>query len=899
MLRTNTQKWRLLLFLLLTYAPSTAQFYADVYLFQEQDGLPNKAVSSIVQDENGYIWVGTKAGLARFDGQDFKSYSIQDGLPGTQVFDMCRSGKGETWIATNKGIAKHKAGRFEPFVLDSLQPDLKTFSLTIDHKGNLWAGTLNGIYHFRGNHIQHFDLKEFPTIEKNYILSICTTPDSALWFGGEAMLIRHKNQQWAQIKLPTKTQQPNAAATRNRIWALVPNGRDKVIASYLGTTLSIGPNAYEEFSWPIGQKDTQFKELFYYTGHQGHLVENLLPYDNQSNLFAIHPFFEDRDGILWIGSNFGLRKLMPSAFRSFPARELSSPGVFVDTNGKTFAGRDSLFEFSQNGFFSGNAKKMNAAGIKKVQSSLLNDDTLYLGTHYDGVFIVQADNIKQIQIDSDVHKNNAFALSKDDQQRLWVGAYGKGVSIFNEADNEPLLITDQNGLPSNLVLSLLHDASGRMWIGTENGLVLFENDTINPLESQPILAHIAVYCMLQDSRKRIWLGTESGLYCLQNETELISVLSSNNGLKSPVIRSLILDDYDQIWAGTPNGIYQIPIAGYIDGTSNFRSFHESGDFKSINCTFNAVTQDVAGNIYWGLNDGVLVYDPKRDDFDSKAPLLSLEGVMLFDSLVESSGPTLSNSLQFNYKENYLTFDFIGLSHRQPDKVNYSYKLEGFDPGWSPFLPTSFATYSNLPPGDYQFQVIAQNADLISNKTPLVVNVSIAPPFWQTSWFYCLIIASLILLIYAVFKLKVFIYNKEIATELMTVLLNKIKKSETLYIKVIDGSFVHIKLNDILFLRASRNYVDIQTSHKKYVVYASLSKTLKNLPSKKFIRIHRSYAINISRVEKVCRAHIGIGQHEIPIGRSYKENMKLIKPRLIRLNKKVPKKRYVPDQLLSR
>jgi len=261
------------------------------------------------------------------------------------------------------------------------------------------------------------------------------------------------------------------------------------------------------------------------------------------------------------------------------------------------------------------------------------------------------------------------------------------------------------------------------------------------------------------------------------------LFDSSNGLANTFVRSMLTDSKGNIWAGTNTGINKIvfdsdEITGNmrqqsVDGIRGFhiKPYGKLEGFIGVECNQKAICKDMAGNIWFGTANMVSRYNANTEELNGLAPLTHIRGLRLFFEEVEwlpqeipaaeanklqdvtynSFDPwkNLPLGLMLPYNKNHLTFDFVGISLKIPEKVRYQYMLQGFDEDWSPPVKENFATYPKLPPGEYTFMVKAVNNDGIWNSTPTTYSFTVTPPFWQTWWFYLICALAAVTTVYLV------------------------------------------------------------------------------------------------------------------------------------------------------
>ena len=328
-------------------------------------------------------------------------------------------------------------------------------------------------------------------------------------------------------------------------------------------------------------------------------------------------------------------------------------------------------------------------------------------------------------------------------------------------------------------MSILEDKSGNLWFGTNGGGVnKYDGETFTHFTTKEGLSHNTAIGLVEDNRGKIWIGTYGKGVCVLHDGGRVmggekedtakyaykwTYINTSNGLADDGVVSLVFDAEGYVWAGTNKGISRINTE-----TFEVRSYTKLEGFSGIECNQNASYLDSKGNLWFGT-EGVTKFNPKADWQNKLEPQTYIKAIRLFfedvewridttdtnrgaDKLagVEFTGVTkwshLPENLVLPYDKNHLTFEYVGISLKIPEKVRYQFMLEGLDKDWSPVTKKTEATYSNIPPGEYTFMVKASNDEGVWNDNSVNITINITPPWWQT-WLFR--ISAIIALISAV------------------------------------------------------------------------------------------------------------------------------------------------------
>jgi PAS domain S-box-containing protein len=347
---------------------------------------------------------------------------------------------------------------------------------------------------------------------------------------------------------------------------------------------------------------------------------------------------------------------------------------------------------------------------------------------------------------SSLADDNVAALIPDKNGGLWIGTLG-GLSHYNP--NTDSFINYSNDpdiagtISNNMVVSLYIDSKNILWIGTWGGglneLDLNDPDHLNPkratfthyrniTDDASSLSEDSVWAIHESADGTLWLGTQLGLNHFDPATKTFRHYTEKQGLPNNVVLGILGDDQGNLWVTTNNGL-----AKFNPQTSKFTVYDSSDGLQSNEFNSNAYFRAKDGTMYIGGINGFNLFKPEEVKPNPVAPPVVVTGVKVFNEplSVDLSGKT---AIQLTYKQNFISFEFAAFDFQAPQKNQYAYMLEGFDKGWIEVGNHRFATYTNLPGGDYIFRVKASNSDGVWNDAGVAIPVNITPPVWQTWWF---------------------------------------------------------------------------------------------------------------------------------------------------------------------
>jgi ligand-binding sensor domain-containing protein/signal transduction histidine kinase len=744
----------------------------------DSTSLSDRWITSIVEDKDGYLWIGTRlGGLNRYDPrtEQFEQYLHDDANPATvadnQVNQLYIDSDDILWVGTSSGLDRLDAAsrQFRHQRFTPMQND-KTFNRNItaiyeDSEGRLWVGTTDGglarmdrlgnSYFFS---YQHAATNE-NSISHSNVTAIIEGQDHSLWVGTRNGLNRF-NPNTGHFERFMHGDEDEQSISNNIINALLLDSTGNLwIAT--GQGLDRYNTANETFSHY--QHDPTFLKslsedyvLSIYEDRGGVLWfgtygGGINKYDRQRDHFAyyrnnpkdpttlssnfIFPIFADSEGYVWIGtSSEGLNRFdtvtkKVTVFRNNPqipndiiSNSISS--IAQDKNGILWIGtRDGLERFDK-----------HALAFRHYTNNASNTDSL------------GSNRIYKVYVDS---KNN-----------LWVGT-SLGVDHFTPQLGKFTHYTPQSKNPNSLsggyVDAILEDKDGNLWFGTfDDGLNkldpvsgTFTRYRFNPKDKTSI-SNDAIFSIYQDSKGRIWIGTGGGgLNLYHPETDSFTYYLEKDGLPNGVVYGILEDSEGNLWMSTNFGISR-----FDPETEVFRNFEEGDGLQSNEFNSGAYAKGSDGKFYFGGINGLTVFDPLSSTDNPYMPQITLTSLTQDDQpiAVVSSVETIQN-VTLQWPQNSLEFEFAALSYNQPSKNHYAYMLQNFDTNWHFINTKRNGRYTNLPGGEYTLLLKGTNSDGVWTEYAVPIHVKIIPPFWQTVWFRVLLGVTALVLVLTGVRLR--------------------------------------------------------------------------------------------------------------------------------------------------
>jgi ligand-binding sensor domain-containing protein/signal transduction histidine kinase len=655
------------------------------------DKLSSNKISTIYQDSLGRFWIGTSdAGLNRFDEQS-GTFTVYQNIV---IVNEGTTITGENTIISSNRIT----------------------AITEDVRGDLWIGTLEGLNHFdpeTEQFISYFHDKNDPnSIAENSINVLQTDSSGNLWIGTSNGLDRLGKDR-SQFMHYQNDPSFSRSLSSNFILSIF---EDRGGVMWFGT-YGGGVNKYDR------QRDT----FTYYRNDP----EN--PKSLSANL--IFPIFVDHEGLAWIGTaGNGLNRFNwrtgenkrylnnPNASNSLGSNWLVS--IFEDSDGILWIGtKDSLDRFD---------------AMRNTFSHYRHDPS-------------NPDSISA---------NFVYTIYEDSKQQLWLGTFtgldrfDKETDVFTHYRTDP---NDLSTLSGNRPLAIHEDREGNIWVGTsESGLNRLDLQTNqftryrHDPENRQSLSSDSILSIYEDTKGRLWIGTAGGgLNLYHSETDSFTYYLEKDGLPNGFVYGILEDDLGHLWLSTNFGISR-----FDPDTETFRNFDAGDGLQSNEFNSSAYAKGQDGEFYFGGINGLTVFHPANITDSPYVPPVTLTSLTQGDqSIAIDTSVETAQDLTFEWPQNSFEFEFAALSYSQPNKNRYAYFLEGFDTNWHFIGTKRDGRYTNIPGGTYTLLLKAANSDGVWSETPTRINITIIPPYWQTTPFRILVAVISLAVVAGGFRLR--------------------------------------------------------------------------------------------------------------------------------------------------
>ena len=716
--------------------------------FTTNDGLPQDSINDITQTPDGYLWVATQEGLARFDGVRFTAFDSRNTRTFTSdfVFTLFADRKGTLWAGASDGLMRYDGrGRFTRFAERHGFNDSAAKYISEDPAGNLWIGFGTGrttggkgLVRFRNGQARTFTTKD--GLPSDQVYQTTTDRSGALWIG------------------------------TGRGLAVMRNGAISTYTTKNGLPMDLVRDVHEDRAGTL------------WLGTSAGLVR----FDGKrfTTVLAgeIESIFEDRHGALWIATGKGLHRLMNGKLEAATVEGLAEDrifGLFEDREGSLWIGTHA------SGLHRLRAGKFTPWGSDE---GLLGDSVhgiyedakkrLWMGTAPGGVNVLDGGKVTTYSTGEGFPASNARAFVEDGAGTMWIGT-SDGLVRFDGARFR--LFDTGDGLPHRSVNTVFEDGKGTLWIGTNGGLARREGERFEAVTAipqaldeirvirqdrqgrlliaggdgagffdgtqfTPLMDKVNVMAAHEDGDGTLWLATwGDGL--LRVRDGAVKRFTAAEGLFDSTIWSIVDDGRGNLWMGSNRGVFRVPRRQLERGEAIVSTVYGRDDGmrrRETNAGSPAAVRTRDGRIWFGTTGGAVVIDPAHIPVNRLPPNVVVERFVANEANVTIDGPLIlapgTRSLEVHY---------AALSLVTPSRVRYRYLLEGFDDHWIDAGTRRSAYYTNIDPGSYTFRVTAANDDGVWNQAGTSLPIHLRPFFYQTWWFYLAAAAGLVLLFFAI------------------------------------------------------------------------------------------------------------------------------------------------------
>ena len=745
------------------YSPvKTSLPLSDYYTqtWTTHDGLPHNGINAISQTSDGYLWIGTWEGLARFNGREFKVFTrgSKIGLPDSAIKSLTSTQEGKLLVAGARGglsersnqqwspnpsastminhaiydsdknlwlalegkglIYRNKDTQKDTIIID----DIEAFKIVQDHEGIIWVATSKGLFSVKNKTlVRHVDER----------YGLPNSPAHTIILTKEKQLIVGTQQ--GAYKLVNGFFQPLHKQLAN----------EKIISLLQDSDLNIwlGTNNHGIFKLSKNKLE-QLDE------------SNGLPNNRVSSLY------QDNEQSIWVGTSNGLFRLREAPFITLTTKQGLS-GNFIR----------SVLSHSDGSLWVGNSKGLNKiqkgliSTIKVVHSneqlSVLSlaetpDKQVLVGTYTQGLYIVTNNKLhKLMTTENGLPSNEIRSILVDSIKNIWLGTAAGVLKI--SPDNTMEEFNKQSGLPANFIMALAEDNSGRVWIGTGDGIASYYKGSLQNyrLNDKFDAKYAFGFHVEQNS---LWMASDRGLIHIDLTTNEMSAVTKENGLPVDKIFQIVVDNNNTFWLTSNRGVISITreqINSVLQGKRElveYKLFAEGVGLLSSQANGGstpAATLHHDGSVWIATAKGVSHINHERLQRMAETVL----PVVIEQLNVDGKSYPLLPTVELPEGASRITIHYAGLSYLIAKHIEYQTQLIGFDQQWQNKNNQTFTEFTNLEPGNYTFQVRAKYPNSQWQENIASISFTIMPFYWQTTFFKLFILISFCFALFTLYNYR--------------------------------------------------------------------------------------------------------------------------------------------------
>lgn len=785
-----------------------------IYSDYTDEQVTTSEVFRIIQDREGFIWIATQNGLARYDGYRFKFFRYDPRNPNSLkhnfVRDIMESGDGKYIWATTFGGSLHRidkrTDRIDWVPVDTAR-HLETGvynTLFEAPDGTIWTAGVNSILRVDPNTMSsEFISLLTPETKRMSIVSILATSNDLLWLASSHGLL--------EFHIRTRKTRHIGDTKNKSVRCLFRDSRGLVLAG-MNNALLVFSGAGDQEVFSFREHDTgailsvlELSPGVYWLGAENGLwkwrygtpfPEPVILYDTsgeKERRLKVNCMFRDRDGGYWIGaSSLGLQQLIPEKFQSFPGRARPQMELRHNTVSSIYQMDSSLLWI---GTLKGlqlydliNQKEIHTPGLDHFccRITCMYKDSkghFWIGTEGEGYFRIKSvdefirlgriEYFSFLETGVDVPQSNAaMRIMEDAAGNLWVGSFGSGMNIRMAGADEIIHLRHSEDVPQSISINnssgIVTGCNGDIWISTYGGGInryrpssqnrienRFEHIKRHP-ESPGSLSHDIVLFLHIDKQCRIWAGTYSGgLNLVDANTGKARVFTMDDGLAGNTIYTILEDDSGNLWLATDNGISHMIVA-----EERFVNYSMRNGLPFNRHFFLSAHSSQVGRLYFGGVGGMYSFDPATVKEPGNAPQCRITELKVLNQVVEAHPDGMlkqdiafTDKIILRHHEKSFSLTLAALSYAYPDQNQYAYRLIGFDDKWNKVGSKREITFTNLSPGRYRFQYRAADYTGKWNPHEKELTIVVLPPFWATWWAYALYAALAFFIVFGLYRFQ--------------------------------------------------------------------------------------------------------------------------------------------------
>ncbi len=756
------------------------------------DGLSQSTTEVMLQDSDGYIWIGTNDGLNRYNGSEFKIFKSDDrnnnSIVSNYIISLAEDKNRKLWVGTDDGLSvinleDYSIKNYRCYDDKKDTPFYNIKSILITKKGKVLIATYNGVYLYDEKKDSFSKiLGDNNELTNNNVSDMKEDKDHNIWIGTESGLNKIDIK---TNKIYKYTNEDNPDVKWDKIDSLMCDDDNNIwISTYENGLIRLNINTNKTTSFKFDKnnpnsipsnttrgilQDTEGsvwiateKGLSKYEGSNKFITYTNKGYDvNSISNDVVYTLMQDKSGLLWVGTYAGISLFDPvnniQLYKSDPLDDNSLSdnvihGIYEDEDGLLWVGtRDSglnIIDRNSNQIrhiYEGNSEyKLSTNSIKVITGK---DNIVWVGTR-NGVNKIDKNSMKitKYTTENGLTHNNIKSLLLDSKGYLWIGSE-EGLNILNTKTNEIIDLTkvlEENGLVDTYIEEIYEDSKGVYWLGEYISGTLVK---INPKDksvtiytnfSNKVGSVNTIRSIIEDKNNNLWIGTSNGLIKFNLDTEKYKIYTEEDGLSNNIVYGVMLDDEGNPWMSTNNGISNL-----ILKTNKFKNLASTDGLQSNEFNGKAYYKCKNGEFIFGGIKGLNIFNPENIFTTSYTPKVT------FDNF-EVGGKNYSNidGLSFKHNENLIRIKYFIPEYKRGIKVKYYYQLEGLSDEWVE-VKSNEVIFNGLDSGKYTFKIKAQSQNGSVGEESKV-SFSIDTPIWKSEKAIMAYFIIIIIIIYMEF-----------------------------------------------------------------------------------------------------------------------------------------------------
>ncbi len=781
------------------------------------NGLSNNHVGSIVQDKNGFMWFGTYNGVDRYDGRSIVSYRHDNNQEHTLSSKMTRvlycDSQGTLWVGNDGGLDFYNSSLDAFNSFDKKNSDLivqRVNALVEGKDKTLWIGATNGLfkYNLETGELAALDKKIRSQMPEGQMYRLLLDSKNRLWVSVYQKGVCYYNLNTREVKCFKSDDNDDTSISGNQIERMYEDRQGGVWFGTMHDALNKYNEMTSAFTRIIPDTENDYtnrvraifedQEHNFFVGTRGGLYmkdrkkDSYFQYANSDHKFStlsqnsILCSYIDKTGSLWLGTFAGGVSYCNTMRKNFikytDSKDddlfLNSPNVYAvceDDFGNVWVGTDDGINVldRKTGRFKiivNDPDDPNSLSYNDTKSlANAGNGNMWIGTNRGGLnfYNHQTKTFKKYRASNDgrsLHTDKIYGLLRDKKGNLWVmnstGTQSQGFLDMKPAGSEHFV-----NMSEEAYFGIIEAKDGKIWAGSQGGVLYHDGrGKMKKISNDSLLE--SVYSLAEDTKQFIWLGTENGIVRLDPKTNEFLSIREVDEHELGIVYGIQEDNSRSLWLSTENGLLKLENIVNDPAQFNLKVYDSYDGLQSKQFNYNASFKNRYGEMMFGGINGMNIFNPAKIKDNEIRPEVVFTDLKVYNKSVkvgkEVGGKVLlekslaeTSYLEFDRHHKLFSIEFVALHYAESQSNNYMYMLEGLTKEWTHTTSArNFATYNNLPPGNYVFKVNASNADGKWLEKPIEIKIKIKPPFWATLWFRALVVAVIVLIAVSFYRWRI-------------------------------------------------------------------------------------------------------------------------------------------------